>query len=60
MTKKNCRYLISQIKQHQKELIKLRQKYTSTSPLNIWNSKAQMVFANKHLDAAIENLERNL
>lgn len=60
MTNKQRKAVISKIKQHQKELTNLRRTYVQTSPLDDWNAKAQMVFANKHLDAAIYNLERNL
>lgn len=60
MTKKKRQFVISEIKRHQRGLVDLRRTYTQTSPLDDWNAKAQMVFANKHLDAAITNLERNL
>jgi len=60
MTKKERKCIILEIQRHQIELTNLRRAYVQTSPLDDWNAKAQMVFANKHLDAAIENLERNL
>lgn len=60
MNRQDRKYVISQIKQHQKELTALRRTFVQTSPLDDWNAKAQMVFANKHLDAAIENLERTI
>ena len=60
MTQKERKSLITKIKRHQKDLLDLRRTYTQTSPLDDWNAKAQMVFANKHLDAAIENLRRQL
>ena len=60
MTQKERKSVISEIKRHQIELTDLRRTYVQTSPLDDWNAKAQMVFANKHLDAAILNLKRNL
>ena len=60
MTKRERKFVISEIKQYQADLTVLRRVYVQTSPFDDWNAKAQMVFANKHLDAAIKNLSRNL
>lgn len=60
MNKKQRQKVISEIIHHQKELTALRRAYVQTAPIDDWNAKAHMVFPNKHLDIAIENLERNL